>query len=256
MTKEKDLFTVSEDEKTEKEIIAVSENEEKVAMPMMQYLEEEGPKEEEDDGDWRTSKKPEHFIVFLVTDFNRIPNPSEVMGTKSEAERTLSQYKRLDADVSQALRLDYDGTIDIKKVDEMRRQIEANIDALEDALDGIEMMKKQRKKMRRRRATNDPELTKEAGTPHFNGMQMVITPFQRAIAGSLINGKVSGGRDMEQLYEEAKKKYAINEREELELLQILADMGYPIFKDRLAIGDSNDPTRDKDHGEWQSQYYA
>ena len=72
----------------------------------------------------------------------------------------------------------------------------------------------------------------------------------------MINGKVSGGRNMEELYAEAKKKYSLNDREELEILAILADFGYPIFKDRLRLGDKEDPSRDEGFGEWQSQYHA
>ena len=109
--------------------------------------------------------------------------------------------------------------------------------------------------MRRRRAEDEHEgeLTKEAGTASF---QMVITPFQRAISGSLINGVVSGGRNMEELWADAKKKYNMNDREELEILQVIADMGYPEFKDRLRLGENNDPTREEGFGEWSSQYYA
>jgi hypothetical protein len=126
-------------------------------------------------------------------------------------------------------------------------------------LEGISELKRNKKKMkRRRRAEEDGEaMTKEAGVPHFQGFQMLITPFQRAIAGALINGKVSGGRNMEELWVSAKKKYDMNGREELEILQILADMGYPEFKDRLRAGETeDDPSRTEGHGEWQSQYHA
>jgi len=67
---------------------------------------------------------------------------------------------------------------------------------------------------------------------------------------------VSGGRNIEELYAAAKDKYKIDDREELAIFQILADMGYPTFKDRLRFGDDQDPRRTSDHGEWQSQYYA
>jgi hypothetical protein len=172
-------------------------------------------------------------------------------------ERSLGQWKALDGHCSQALRGDYEGTLEVDSLDKTRRFIETTIDALEDALHAMTDMKKSRKNQRRRRGENELDsLTKEATAPHFNGFQMIITPFQRAIVGSMINGKVSGGRNMEELYAEAKKKYSLNDREELEILAILADFGYPIFKDRLRLGDNEDPSRDEGFGEWMSSYHA
>lgn len=210
---------------------------------------------EEQSKDWRESKKPEHFLVFLTKDLNRIPKPSRIRGNLSEMERALGQYKRLNAYISNALQSDYDGIIDVKKIDELRNTVEQSIDELEDALEGLKNLKKHRKKLRHR-GEDDPDLKKEATAPHFNGFQMLITPFQRAIAGALINGKVSGGRNLEDLYTDVKKKYKLADREELEILQILADMGHPEFKDRLRLGEDNNPSRAEGFGEWQSQYYG
>jgi hypothetical protein len=168
-------------------------------------------------------------------------------------EKALGQYRKLDSYISQALQSDYDDQIDTKRVDSIRKVVEQVREQLEDALDGLSRMTKQKRKQKRRGEDYQEGLKKEGTTPQI---QMIVTPFQRAIAGALINGKVSGGRDIEELWKDAKKKYKMNDREELEILQILADMGYPIFKDRLRLGDDNDPTRDKDHGEWQSEYFG
>jgi hypothetical protein len=275
MGKEESVFTVGEND-LEKEVISIAEDEiegsltaEAVdgfglgpGMGLGMGLGPGGfgaapcPKEEEESKDWRVSKKPEHFLVFLTKDLQRIPKPSQVRGNMSEMERALGQYKRLNAYISNAMHSDYDGVINVKQIDSMRKLIEQSIDELEDALDGLKQLKKEKKKMRRRGEEEEPDLKKEATAPHFNGFQMLITPFQRAIAGALINGKVSGGRNLEELWSEAKKKYKMEDREELEILQILADMGYPEFRDRLRLGDNNDPTRTKEFGEWQSQYYG
>ena len=68
---------------------------------------------------------------------------------------------------------------------------------------------------------------------------MVVTPFERAICGIIINSVVSAGRPFETVYEFLKEKYDLNEREELSVLQILKDMGHPLFKDRGTIGNKN-----------------
>lgn len=298
MTNEKGLFTVSEDEKMTEEIISIAEDElEEEATPVVlmpggmgrgprggqgprgpmsgmatgpraemgicPYTdgddgEESGESEKEESDDWRVSKKPRHFLVFLINEINRLPKPSSILGNRSMMEKALGQYKKLDSYISQALHSDYDDEIDVEKVDKVRALLEEARDQVEDALEGLAQMIKQKKKTRRRRAdeTHEDEIVREAGVPHFSGFQMLITPFQRAIAGALINGKISGGRDLEELWKNAKEKYKMNDREELEILQILADMGYPEFRDRLRLGDDNDPTRTENFGEWQSQYYA
>lgn len=219
-------------------------------------LEREKEEGEKESDDWRVSKKPEHFLMFLTKDLQRIPNPSQIRGNLTEMERALGQYKRLNNYISNAMQSDYDGVINAKKIDSMRKVIEQSIDELEDALEGLKQLKKEKRKMRRRGEEDNLDLKKEATAPHFNGFQMLITPFQRAIAGALINGKVSGGRNLEELWSEAKKKYKMEDREELEILQILADMGYPEFKDRLRLGEDSDPTRTEGFGEWLSNYYA
>ena len=269
MSKEQGLFTVAEDEKLEREIISVAEGElglpEGDAPPAEPAYRVETPQQAADPATSEVKDKPKgyleskdvkQFMKWLSGKMSEIPAFETARTSQSLMERSLGQWKALDGHCSQALRGDFDGVLDTAQLDKARQFIETTIDALEDALHAMSETKRSRKKQRRRRGEADLELTKEATAPHFNGFQMVITPFQRAIVGSLINGKVSGGRNMEELYVEAAKKYKLNDREELEILAILADFGYPIFKDRLRLGDDEDPSRAEGFGEWQSQYQA
>ena len=284
MSKEQGLFTVAENEQLEKEIICVAEEEalglpekqEPSTLPIFRDAPAKVPPQEEeyrmempagsekaapaaDDEKpkgWRNTKDAKEFMDFLKAEMARIPNMSTARGNQSLMERSLGQWKALDSHCSHALRGDYDGVIDVNELDKARRFIETVIDQLEDALEGISKMKKSRKQQRRRGEDELDGLTKEATAPHFNGFQMVITPFQRAIVGSLINGTVAGGRNLEELYSEATKKYKMDDREQLEILAILADFGYPIFKDRLRVGEDEDPSRDSGFGEWSSSYQA
>lgn len=260
MSKEKDLFTVSENENMAEEIICVAEEELDQAQvpiivsPMPQISD---TKKEKESTNWRESKHPKHFVVFLVNELNRLPKPADARGSKSMLEKALGMYNAIDGHCSKALRSDYDDEIDVKKVDEIRNMISRYRDEVQDALDGIDMMTKQRRQMRRRRAEEENGIVKEATTPSLQGIQLHVSAFERAIVGAIINGVVSGGRNVEELYKEAKEKYKFTDREELALLQILEDFGYPVFKDRLMVGEKDeDPTRNKNFGEWQSQYYA
>ncbi|MFA5048462.1 MAG: hypothetical protein WC516_05575 [Patescibacteria group bacterium] len=271
MSKEKNLFTVGEDEKMTEEIICVAEDDElekEAAIPVIVSptplqlpLDMGQPKgKEEESTDWRTSKHPKHFVIFLLNEIGRLPKPNSARGSKSMLEKALGQYKQLDSYISQALRSDYDDEVDVQKVDEIRKIVDSYKDEVQDALDGINMMTKQRHHMRRRRAEDEGEegkLVKEATTPQFKGIQVQMSAFERAVVGAIINGAVSGGRNIEELYKEVKEKYDLTNREELAILQIMADFGYPIFKDRLMMGSKNeDSTRKDNFGEWQSQYYA
>lgn len=226
---------------------------------------------------WLQSQKASDFMPFLKHEFERI-SPAAAARGKSEIERALGQLKGLNGHTSRALRNDYDGEIDLKSVEPLRQQIEGMIDRLEDTLSAISDLAKKRKGMRRKRGSEDlcddcgmplwkqgesepaclacDGMVKEAGTPHFNGLQYQCSAFERAMVGILINGTVSGGRNMEDLFDKMKKKYAITDRENLAIIQILADMGYPQFLDRAKVGETLDPTDEKNIGEWQAQYNA
>lgn len=241
MAREKSLFTVLEETPIEKEALIV----------------EEGPQFElKTKPNWLESKKPEQFVQFLDEQMSRIPSAHHSGGNQSLMERSLFQWKRLNQYCSEAMRNDFDGVLDVEAVDKKRQDIERNMDALQGALDQLNEMKKTRRNQKRkmRRASDDEEMVKEATAPHFNGFSMVMTPFQRAIAGALINGVIAGGQDMEELWDKVSKKYNMDSREKLEILQIISDMGYPTFKDRLRVDEDEDPSEGL--GEWIQNYQS
>jgi len=204
-----------------------------------------------EDKDWLTSKDPKHFLDFLNKEISRFIDPNSTRGNLSLIEQSLGQWKRLNSYISKALREDYDGILDIAIVDSIRTKVERNVDRLEDMLDGIYALKKKRKQLKRRSEDEGSDLVKEAATAPF---LMTITPFQKAISAALINAVVTNGKNIEELWKRTKEKYDMDSREELEMLQILSDMGYPVFKDRLLLGEEVDTT--ENDGEWQKQYYA
>ena len=293
-THEKETLTVSE-KTAQEEAVVVKEAfgfgyDAPAEMPAMDYAvtpaseksqEEDDEEQPQGPRSWLESQKACDFMPFLGHEFQRIGPGARARG-KSEAERAMGQFKRLNGHISRALQGDYEGEIDLKQVEPLRHNIEQTIESLQATLDALANLAKQRKQMRRpnkRKGSSDDlcdgcgsplwkqggneacivcdhGLVKEATTPRYQGMQYQISGFERAVVGILINGKVSGGRDVDELYAKLKKKYSITDREELAVIQALADMGYPQFLDRAKVGEELDPTDEKNYGEWQAQYYA
>lgn len=82
-------------------------------------------------------------------------------------------------------------------------------------------------------------LVKEAGSAK---VYLFEDPFLHAITRLLLNSHVSAGRDIEKVYAILKKKYNLNEREELSVQELLLQKGFPMFKDLGRLGEDQDPT--------------
>lgn len=98
------------------------------------------------------------------------------------------------------------------------------------------------------------ELVKTANTPKLN---MFVTPFQRAIVGTIVNSVVSQGKNLNETYGVLKAKYKFTPREELEFFQILSDYGFGGISptDRALLGEEQDP-QSSTNPELASNYYA
>jgi hypothetical protein len=143
-------------------------------------------------------------------------------------ERAMSWLQRLSNDISTNVRNDVDGILDehVQTLGEVQESILTDILVLKDHMKKLKQMLPDRVKS----ASSDDEILKVASTP--NNMVICISPFIRAITGILINSTVSAGKPFEDVYDYLLEKYEISEREQLEILQVLKDMGQPIFKDR------------------------
>lgn len=95
-------------------------------------------------------------------------------------------------------------------------------------------------------------MQKRAFTPK---LQVVVSPFERAIAGIIINSVVAGGKPFEDVFDFLREKYKLDKRDELAIMQIIMDSGFPIFKDRGTI--SSDDDSDDSYGiEFIKNYFS
>lgn len=228
-------------------------------------LEDEEEEEEVDDGsntNWENDRDVRHFMAYIIQKANNIPKHDgySTLG----CERAILYLTNLNKEISEALRADpkaYSGKedagspLDLEALERIRIKIISDITKLKER---IKTLNKKHKKVKKadesiemkKDGESPSEITKEATTPRI---QLVMTPFERAITGMIINATVSSGKPLEDVYELLKKKYAFSNREELSIIQLLMDMGQPIFKDRGMIGETGDSGESVD---FMKNYFA
>lgn len=236
--------------------------------------------EDKKPADWANDGDHTDFIRYIRDKLKKVPRHTG--NTIPGCERAVAYLKALDTEISKAMRSDYEGKIDESEIDAIRREISTGIERLENKI----------KQLRGKKASldvrlvstghcdkcgsttplwhniaenkfvclhceaeakaNQEGLTKEATTPVLN---VYMSPFERAIVGTLVNSTVSAGHNIEETYEQLKNKYNFTPREELAIQQLVADYGYPVYKDRGRLNESSDPAAG-DGVDWSTNYYA
>lgn len=190
-------------------------------------IEEEEEEEEDVETDWENDRDPKHFMVYITKQYpHSIPKHD---GTSTlGCERAILFLNKLNKEISEALRADKDDLLDIPQLENIRVNLVKDVTTLSNHANDL------KKKLKAKKSSEEePSMLKTASTP---SIQLVVTPFERAIAGIVTNAVVSAGKPFEDVYEFLKKKYSLDDREELAIFQLLKDMGHPIFKDRGTLG--------------------
>lgn len=221
---------------------------------VVDYVEDDLEDEEVDkvdDGsttDWVNDRDVRHFMPYILEKVNSIPSHDgkSTLG----CERAILYLANLNKEISEALRSDpkaYSGIsdsgspLDIESLERIRIKILKDITTLKEH---IKTLNKKHKKPTKKKSNDDSmTLIKDGDVPADSSkvaslpkIQLVMTPFERAITGMIINATVSAGKSLEDVYEQLKKQYDISDREELSIFQLLMDMGQPIYKDRGTLG--------------------
>lgn len=165
-------------------------------------------------------------------------------------ERAIAFLKRIDRELSNAASNDFNGEIDIGAFERIRQEVRNGIERLEDHCDKLQG------KGKKKEASEEDGIVKQAGATRISGIVITVPLRISAIARICINGTVSGGCDIERTYADMVKKYALDDGEELELTQLLMDMGFPMRKDRGLKNDEKfDPTS-VDNYDYAANYYS
>lgn len=194
---------------------------------------EKEEKEEEKETSWEEDRDVSKFMDYIHSSYpSKIPrhDGKSMIG----CERAMLFLNKVNKEISEAIRMDSEGVLDAEELEQTRIKIMKDLIVLKKHLNML------KEKVLETRATSENEIVKEAEIEKVAGtpvLQVVVTPFERAIVGILINAVVSAGNSFEDVFEFLKKKYDLSEREELAIIQLVMDSGYPIYKDRGSISE-------------------
>ena len=182
---------------------------------------------------------------------DRISNIPRHSGREiSGMERVIAYLTRMDREMSKVISNDYDGKVDVAAFENARRELHNGIDRLEKALATL-------KKSMSKAADTDHEIVKEGQkATHVGGIIVTVPIFISRLAKICINGSVSAGHSIEDLYARLVKKHTLPEREQAELLELLSSMGYPIARDRAYNTNELIDQTSSDNYDWSSQFHS
>lgn len=214
--------------------------------------------QESDMWDWQSSGMSNFLPWLMDMTSNKIPKHSgyDTVGI----ERAIAFLDNLDKIISKAVRTDLKDELDVAKIEKIRDEINDGLERLEKRLDQVSKKKykrKNKKSKKKEASLNEGELVKNAQKiAGIDGIVVTVPLLISRIARVIINGVVSGGHDIEDMFERQSKKYKLTDREEAETMQLLEDMGWAIRRDRgFLANESIDPTSE-DNFDWSAQYYA
>lgn len=200
--------------------------------------------------DWQ-SKGAHGFIAWVKERCAEVPRHSGY--DTAGVERAISYLEKLDAEISKAMRLDLDGELDANKIEEVRAQIDNGIARSHDRLDKLRSKGKKKKKAEFTEEGLVKEAQKAAGV---SGIVVTVPLDISGIVRTCINGTVSAGHDLEDMFNRLSKRFKLTDRERFACMQLFADMGYPMRRDRGFDTDEDvDPTS-SDNFDWAANYQA
>lgn len=170
-------------------------------------------------------------------------------------ERAINYMEHVDSLISKAMHSDLDGDLDATEIDSIRKEIEKGVGLLSKRLDNVMEAKGGKKKKKASEETDTESLVKQAQqAPGVKGVYITVPLFISAMARLCVNGTVSAGHDMEDLFKKCSEKFELTEREKYEVRQLIFDMGFPIRFDRLSwVGEDVDTTS-TENGDWSANY--
>jgi hypothetical protein len=169
----------------------------------------------------------------------------------------MAYMEKLDNEISKAMRMDLDSELDANQVEKVRAQLDEGLSRLQGRL---EKVKDSKKSSRKRKKSAEYEIDSEGFVKEaqkitgVQGVFVTVPLLISRIARVCVNGTVSAGHDIEDLYHRQVKRYKLSEREQAEVQQLLYDMGYPLRQDRGFMPDDDLELSDSDNMDFAANY--
>jgi len=229
-----------------KKIPGADDDEEIISEPELEVEEDDNDLQvESDPWKWDIKTFMEWLAVKMDENSPQFPRHSgkEIVGL----ERLISYFKRILGEVSKALRVDYNNILPSAKLEAARDEMLNAVKRCEERVEKIEAFKRPKKK----KANVEGGLVKEAGTARFQVQVPILLSY---ICRCAINSFVSGGHSIEETFQKLAKKFELTDREKVSCFQILADMNFPVRRDRGFLSDEEIDTTSSDNFDWSAQY--
>jgi len=167
-------------------------------------------------------------------------------------ERAIAYLHRLDREISNAVKTDLDGVLPISDLEKARESIHDGIKRLDKRYDKLMETRYSKKKKKKKESSDEEALVKEAAKAAK--FTVVVPLFIASMARTCINSMVSAGKDIEDCFQKLAKEYEFTKREEAELIQLLADMGYAMRRPRGYPLDAEIDTTSVDNLDYMANY--
>jgi hypothetical protein len=202
---------------------------------------------EEDPMKWTLATFPK----FLMKMLSAVPRHSgrDIVGV----ERAIAYMQFLEKEISKAVKMDIHGALPIDELERAKENIFEGVERLQDRLEKLMKSKYPKRKGpgTKKKSEEDPSLVKNAKAGKF----IVSVPlFISAVARTCINSMVSAGKDIEDCFEQISKEYELTKREQAEVMQLLADMNFPMRRPRMTPLDKEIDTTSTDNLDYMSNY--
>lgn len=202
--------------------------------------------------DWQKSGA-NGFVEWIKSRLAEVPKHSGL--ELSGLQRAEAFLDKLDNEISKAMRMDLDGELDANMIEKVRAEIDDGISRLQARMDKVKKSKKSNRKKRAEYEIDEDGFIKEAQKiTGVQGTYVMVPLLISSLARTIINGMVSAGHDLNVLYATQTEKYNLNDREQLELRQLLFDMGLPMRID-MGIKPDEHINLNEDTGQNWSTFY-
>jgi hypothetical protein len=202
--------------------------------------------------DW-SARGPHGFVAWVKEKIDSVPKHSGY--DSAGLERAMAYMEKLDNEISRAMRMDLDGELDANKVEEVRAKLDDGIARLQTRLDKVKETKKSSRKRKKTSDVQSEGMVKEAQKIlGVSGVVIMAPLLISGIARICINGTVSAGHDIADLYQRQVKQWKLTDREQFELRQLLFDMGFPMPYDRSVLANEDFDPASEDNYELMPNY--